>query len=360
MRILHFITSLRTGGAERLMVELLPRLRSSGHEVELLVIDGTRTYFMDEIERRGIRVHALGKGRRAMHNPLHALPLRRFLQDGDYDIVHTHNSPCQILAAAVAPRSCKLVTTEHNTDNRRRGNALWRCADRMIYNRYSAIVAVGDEAADSLRSYIPSLTPRIHTIANGIDTASFASAAPAPDIHRQFAGKKIIAMAAAFRPQKDQPTMLRALALLPEEYVLVLAGGGETLDSCRQLSAKLGLSDRVLFAGVRSDVAAIYAAANVTVLSTHYEGFGLAAIEAMACNRPLVASDVRGLRSTVSPGALLFPEGDARALASTIHALCTNQSMWRDTAEACAHHAAAFDIGKTASGYDALYHRLCH
>ena len=57
MRILHVITSLRTGGAEHLMVDLLPRLRDLGNVVELLVFDGTRTAFYEELAQKGIKIH---------------------------------------------------------------------------------------------------------------------------------------------------------------------------------------------------------------------------------------------------------------------------------------------------------------
>ena len=62
MRILHVITSLRTGGAEKLMVDLLPRLRDLGNDVELLLFDGTRTLFYEELENTGIKIHTLSVG----------------------------------------------------------------------------------------------------------------------------------------------------------------------------------------------------------------------------------------------------------------------------------------------------------
>ena len=62
MKILHVITSLRTGGAEHLMVDLLPELKKMGNEVELLVFDGTRTPFYEQAEAMGIKIHSLAIG----------------------------------------------------------------------------------------------------------------------------------------------------------------------------------------------------------------------------------------------------------------------------------------------------------
>ncbi len=358
MKILHFITSLRTGGAERLLTGLLPRLRDRGHSVELLVMDGTRTHFTEALEASGIAVHALAEGAAAMHNPLLAPRLRRFMARGGYDITHTHNTPAQALCALVTPRACKLVTTEHNTTNRRRGSRLWLPADRLLYARYRAIVACGDETASSLLAYMPALAPKLHTVANGIDLDAFAGAAPAADIAARFAGRRIIVMAAAFRPQKDQPTLLKAMALLPDDYALVLAGEGDTAEACRALALQLGIGHRVHFAGVRTDIPALYAAADAIVLSTHHEGLSLSAIEAMASGTPLVASDVDGVRLSAAEGAILFPPGDAEALAATLHALCTNPSLRERAADAGRRRAALFDIDRTAEGYDRIYNNL--
>ena len=69
MKILHVITSLHTGGAEKLMVDLLPRLRDLGNEVDLLLFDGTRTPFYKELEKSGIKIHYLSIGGN-VYNPL--------------------------------------------------------------------------------------------------------------------------------------------------------------------------------------------------------------------------------------------------------------------------------------------------
>ena len=270
MRILHFITSLRTGGAERLIVNVLPHLRDLGHTVAVLTMDGSRTHFTDVLQQRGVPVESLSCGAAAMHNPMLLMRLRRFIRNGGYDIVHTHNSPCQILAAAAVPHGCSLITTEHNTTNRRRSSSLWHPLDRMMYSRYKAIIAVSEATADSLRAYLPSTSDKIHIVPNGIDAAAFCGADAAPDILSHFPGKKIIAMVAAFRPQKDHATMLKALSMLPDDYTLVLAGDGDTLPAVRAEAAACGVSERVLFAGARSDVGAVYAAADVAVQSSHY------------------------------------------------------------------------------------------
>ncbi|MDE6498831.1 MAG: glycosyltransferase [Muribaculaceae bacterium] len=359
MRILHFITSLRTGGAERLMTGLLPGLAAEGHDVELLVMDGTSTPFMEELQRAGIIVHALSHGASAMHNPLLAMRLRRFLKRGRYDIVHTHNTPCQILTAAVAPSDVTLVTTEHNTTNRRRRSKFLRGMDSRMYGRYKAIIACSEAVGQALAAYRPETAPKLTVIENGVNLNAFRNALPAEDIVELFPGKKILVMAAAFRPQKDHTTMLEALELLPERFSLVFAGDGSTRAEVEQSCVRLGLSDRVFFAGNRSDVAAVMSAAWANVLSTHHEGLPLSAIEAMASGRPFIGSDVPGLREAITPGALIVPHASPHALAEAVLAIESDEIKYSEVANSCLERSNHFDIAHTIEGYNTLYKNLC-
>ena len=118
MKILHVITSLRTGGAEKLMVDLLPRLKESGFEVDLLLFDGEKTPFKDELETKNVKIYHLGEGG-SVYSPSKFFKLRPFLRK--YDIIHTHNYAPQLFTALGSlGKKCRLITTEHSTENRRR------------------------------------------------------------------------------------------------------------------------------------------------------------------------------------------------------------------------------------------------
>ena len=95
MKILHVITSLYTGGAERIMVDLLPLLSDDCEtEVELLLINGVETPFKKSIEERGIKVTALSCTN-DVYNTRNIFRIRRFLKENEFDIIHTHNTACQ-------------------------------------------------------------------------------------------------------------------------------------------------------------------------------------------------------------------------------------------------------------------------
>lgn len=354
MRILHIITSLRTGGAERLMVDLLPRLQERGHDVSLLTFDGTRTPFYSELESKGISIYKLAIGPRAMHNPLLLFRLKTFLRNHHFDIIHTHNTPCQLLTALAISDSRRLVTTEHNTDNRRRRWNWYRGIDRWMYGKYSRVVCVSGEVRDNLIAALgrQQIESKISVVCNGIDTAKYINAKPSPELAQSYEAKHLVAMVAAFRPQKDQDTLIRAMALLPADYSLLLVGDGERRPECEALAGSLGLGARVAFAGIRTDIPSILASAQVVVMSSHYEGLSLSSIEGMASGRPFIASDVDGLREIVSGAGLLFPHGDAEALSLLIRRCCDDKDWAAQVARSCRDRALQYDIDKTVEGYE--------
>lgn len=378
MKILHIITSLRTGGAERLVAELAQRHQADGDEVEVLLFDGTRTPLVDELEKGGIPVHALGKGFAAMSNPLLLPALARFLRKHPFDFVHTHNTSCQILTAMVP--ALTRVTTEHGTMNRRRNWRWFKPIDRWMYGRYKKIVCVGEETRKTLSDWLdrPELDKKMTVIPNGIDLQRIVNASPAEELCAgpstgSGTGKAIdsgsgtavssgtgsykILMVSAFRPEKDQQTLIRAIQQLPEEYQLFLAGGAETpenqkiIDDCKALAKGL----RVHFLGVRPDVPNLLAAADAVVLSSKHEGMSLSVLEGMASGKPMIASDVEGMRDLVGGAGLLFPQGDAEALATLIREVCENPEKAKEIGRKCQERAMQYDIAETAKRYHALY-----
>ena len=363
MRILQVITSLRTGGAERMVVELSKRIARAGDTVEVLLFDGTHTPMCDELQAEGVRIHSLGSGETAMHNPLLICKLKRFLKHNDYDVIHTHNTPCQVLTAFSRTERI-MVTTEHNTFNRRRNYPILRPFDCWMYARYRSIVCVSAETQSELSSWLgrEGIDKRISVIPNGIDIALYCVEALSDNT--SFKKDHIILMVSAFRAQKDHATLIRAMNSLPADYHLLLVGGSETsedektLESCKGLVRSLNLEHRVSFLGVRNDVPELLASCDVAVLSSHYEGFGLFAVEAMASGKPLIASDVDDLNTLVGGAGILFPEGDAEKLAGAIWEVCENPDKAREIGERCRARAQAYDINETVRRYRELYGRI--
>lgn len=351
MKILHVITSLGTGGAERLMVDLLPRLRNLGNDVSLLIFDGTRTAFYETLEQSDIRIMSLSKGGN-VYDIRHIAKLKKLLPL--YDVVHTHNTACQYfvsLAKRLTKCKTKIVTTEHNTFNRRRDYPLLRYVDRTIYRKYDAIVAISDKTRENLTAFVGDDFP-ITTINNGIDLSPYADFKPNFPKDDETV---IVTMVAAFRPQKDQYTLIKSIALLPKRYKLWLLGDGERRGELETLTKQLDVADRVTFWGNQKDVPSYIRQSHIMVLSSHWEGLSLSLLESMASRRPMIVSEVDGLRDIAGNVAVTVRHEDETQLADAITSLATDKALYEKISSQCHVEAMKYDIDKMVESYNNLY-----
>lgn len=356
MRILHVITSLRTGGAEKLMTELLPRMKECGEDVELCVFDGVRTPFYEELEQKGMKItslHCKG-GIYSLWNAFLLIPIIRH-----YDIVHTHNSPAQFsVAFANLFVHTKLITTEHSTNNRRRGKWWLKPIDRWLYKQYEYIISVSDLAAENIKSYIGIDGIKTVTVPNGINVREYEQALESGDIIKNFVGGKSCVMVAGFRYEKDQMTVIRAHTLLPNNYHLFLVGDGEKRGEIEKLISSLGLDSRIHLLGVRKDVKELLKSVDVIIMSSHREGLSLSSLEGMASGKPFIASDVEGLRDIVGGYGILFPHEDYKTLASEIKKVCEDKEYSGEVVKKCQERARMFDISIMVKKYLDVYKNM--
>lgn len=354
MKVLHIITSLQTGGAEKLMVDLLPRFNKQGIQTDILLLNGQDTPFKQQLQKAGVRIWELGQGG-SVYNPLHILRLISHIRK--YDIVHTHNTAPQLftaIAALFAP-NVRLVTTEHSASNRRRNLSWYKCIDKWMYRQYHKIICISDKTEDNLRTYLNSNRAQITTIYNGVDVERFSNATPIPLPTKS---NKVIAMVAGFRHEKDQPTVIRSLAMLPSEFRLILVGDGERRSEFESLAEALCVTDRCHFFGVRMDVPQILKSVDYIVISSHWEGLSLSSIEGMSVGKPFIASDVDGLHEMVVGAGILFEHENAQQLAEIIMRLDADKELYNKTAEACYAKAKQFDISVMVDGYIKVYESL--
>lgn len=296
-----------------------------------------------------------------IYSPKHIFRIKKLLKN--YDIAHVHLFPAQyfaVFAKMISGAKTKLIFTEHNTTNRRIKNKLFKPVERFIYSKYRKLVCITQEIYDIYADYLGG-KEKLALINNGVDLSAIKSALPyrKVDILPQLGDEdKLIIQVAAFRPQKDQSTLIKALKQLPDAFKLLLVGIGECQEDCRQLAASLNLKHRVFFLGQRMDVPRLLRSADYVVLSSHYEGLSLSSIEGMASGSPFLASSVPGLKEIVAGAGVLFEEGNDTELAQQILALDQDRQRYEEIVQQCHTRAEKYDISQMTEKHISLYRSL--
>lgn len=358
MKILHVISSLHTGGAEKLMVDILPRMKEQGHQVELCVFDNSKTPFYQELKAAGVKIHPIGSIG-GVYSPLCMLKLIRLMRRG-WDIVHTHTTAPQLFAA-IGSAFCKahFVTTEHNTTNNRRNLKWFKPIDMWMFSQYERHIMISDQCEENHRLYIGgNKTQNIEKIYNGIDYNKYSNAVAAQDVRA--IGERIITFVASYRPQKDQPTLIKAMKYLPDTFHLCLVGGGDDERKAlfESMIAEDGLENRVHLLGIRNDIPEILAASDYVVMCSHFEGLSLSSLEGMASGKPFLASDVDGLHEIVEGHGVLFGHENAKEFAEAIMKLEDDAEYKKSVIERCRIKAIQYDINVMTAKYLDLYKEL--
>lgn len=356
MKILQIIDSLAIGGAEKLIVETVPLLVAKGYKVDVVLLNCKYSHLYKELEELNCCViYTLGS---SFYNPIFILKLIPFFYK--YEIIHVHLFPAQYFAA-IARIFCfkkvKLFFTEHSTSNRRLQNIKLRLIEKLIYSNYNKVICITEEVKTVLKNKLNLSDNKLLVIENGVNLYKVKQSSK---FNRQSFNyrkdDKVLIMVGGFRYEKDQDTIIKALEFLPKEYKLLLVGDGVRRPILEDLVKILQLQDRVTFLGLRKDVYPLIKMCDIAILSSHWEGFGLVAVEAMASGIPLIASNVQGLAQVVKGGGLLFEPSNVEDLISKILEL-NDPNLYMQTVNNCLEKSKNYDINimieKLITLYDA-------
>jgi N-acetyl-alpha-D-glucosaminyl L-malate synthase BshA len=261
----------------------------------------------------------------------------------------------QLLGAA-AP---KLVTTLHGTDVLTLGvDPALRPVVRHSICASDALTVPSRYLRDEVvKAFSPPPGTGLEVIGNFVDTERFK---PAP---RQGPRVRTLLHTSSFRPLKRVDDVVRVLAevrkRVPAELVLV--GDGPTRREVEALVKSLGLSSAVRFMGEQTDVTALVQASDVFLFPSQTESFGLAALEALACGVPVIATRTGGLPELIDDGATGFlqPVGDVAGMAARAVQLLTDDATWaRFSAAARTVAQTRWRVGPQVDRYEATYRRV--
>ena len=296
MRIHHIINSfsLTAGGAERLVRSMHLGLRK--RDVESFIL-GLQAHADDDLE------FAISLGLRSPYGFKAFNGVRRYVTENvqEGDLVQAHLFPANLylsLLKQMGMVKAPIVTTEHNTSNRRREHWAGRAIDTVVYGGYGRIFTISEGTERELLRWKPGLHGKTAVVMNG---SRLLFDQP---LLRKPSSPSIVLSVGSLCKQKNYDTALTALALLNDndadlDFEYWIAGKGADREALQRQAQALGIAARVKFLGHVDDIKPLLLQADLFLMLSRWEGFGLAAIEAMNASLPLVVSDVPGLREVV-------------------------------------------------------------
>jgi glycosyltransferase involved in cell wall biosynthesis len=366
MKIAYVLTSLGVGGAERQGLALAERMAARGHAVSLLVLRG----------RQPEEWPATCEFVRPLYLEMRKTPLslfagffraRRFLRAFQPDLIHSHTYPANMVARLLHLFSpgTPLISTIHNVYEGRWPRML---AYRLTDSLSSLTTAVSQAAADRFVRLKAVPARKSLVLTNGIDAAEFAPNSERRALTRARMGvsEEFVWLAAGrIVPAKDYPNLLRAFAqvqaIVPSAR-LWIAGEAPGADSAavQALAAGLGLAPCVHWLGLRRDMPALLDAADGFVLASAWEGMPLAVGEAMSMEKPVVATDVGGVRELAGDAGVIVPAKTPESLAQAMLALMRSTAEARGALGRAARQRiqSLFSIDAKADAWEALYQNL--
>ncbi len=318
------------GGSGAVATELGVRLAERGHEVHFVSYAHPfrlprflRNTYFHEIEVSRYPLFEYPPYSLAVTVAMHEVATQRHL-----DLFHVHYAVPHATSAWLAkqmleePDELKILTTLHGTDITLVGqDPSYRSIVKFSIERSDGLTAVSEYLKDETIATFGCAGCDVHVIPNFVDTELFARRTNRRDRNALAdSDEKIIMHISNFRPVKRVDDVVRVSARVMEKVParLILVGDGPDRPMVEERARKLGISDRVLFLGKQESVAELLACADVFLLPSESESFGLSALEAMASEVPVVGTRCGGLEELVEDGATgrLLPVGAVDAMAN--------------------------------------------
>ena len=330
IKVLYLIDGLGSGGAQRQLVTLIRA--AGGALAPEVAYYRDRTHFVPELQEAGVRVHALiARGGR---DPRTLVRIARLIRAHDYDLIHTYLARPGILARlATLTGGPPVVLSERSVSL---GKTAWvRWVEGLLARRAAGMIVNAEAVRRHVEEAVPAWRGRITRVPNGVSVVEPTSEEreAAARFRRERltgAGDFLFVSVARLADAKDPHMLLDALASLPDETRprarIAWVGACRKPafgESVRRRVAELGLGDRITFLDPVRDVRPVYLAADAVLLTSAWEGFPNAVLEALSLARPVVATNVGDVGSLVRHGetGLLSEPGNSSLFAERMHAV---------------------------------------
>lgn len=365
MRIALVISTLQTGGGERVAVRLAKGFAQAGYAVTLVTLSGPESDFYAVPD--GVRRIALDLMRPAANafagartNVQRLARLRAALRAAQPDVIISFMPETNVRTLlALAGTGIPVIITEHSVPGYDRVSTIWQRLRRLLYSRAARLVGVSRGTADAFDWLPPEKRAVIY---NPLDLDDLAAGTPPPGFPVPDT-QTVVALGRLEYP-KGFDLLIEAFARtrpVAPEWRLLILGEGTTRPVLEESVRRLGLQGCVALPGRVEQPGAFLRGAGFLAMSSRYEGFSLAIAEAFACGLPVVAFDCpTGPRELVAPGVngLLVPPADVDALATAMTQMMTDAELRRALARNAVAAAQRFALEAVIGEWEHLFAAL--
>ena len=358
------------GGSGVVATELGKALAERGHSVHFIsyAMPMRLQGFMDNVFFHEVEVSNYPLFDFPLYTIALASKMVEVAQYQNLDLFHCHYAIPHATSAYLAKEMLKsdhikVITTLHGTDITLVGlEPSFLPVMKFSIERSDGVTAVSRFLKEkTLTNY--SIDKDIEVIPNFVDTRKYHRS-PGEDVRRHFASpeEKILVHTSNFRPVKRVADVIRVfdevLKKIPSRLVII--GDGPDRSQCEMLSRELGIQDRVKFLGKQTDVIHILSLADLFLMPSQSESFGLSALEAMACGVPVISSSVGGLPELQLHGqtGYIAEIGDIDRMAKYAVDLLSNPAKYLLFAKAARERAIEFDASKIVTQYEQYYEKI--
>lgn len=327
MKIIHLISSSGLFGAEKVMLKLAAALKQQGHRPWVLAIDNRHNPHLEVIREArllGIETHFIVSRGRFDFEAVRQLAA--FVRENKIDIVHAHNYKADLLAFLVSRKvPVKLIATLHGYIGKGWKLKIYEAFDRWLMRFFDKVIVVDA----SLRRWFEYGPVSCTVINNGIDTQEFKPLAQ--DAKNE---ELVIGAVGRLSVEKGYGYLLKAFVEIVNVYPearLIFVGEGPLKEKLKAQSATLGIEGRVEFVGFQADVKPFYEKMDIFCSSSLIEHFPVAVLEAMACGKAIVATDVGGTKDLIKDHetGLLIRPGSSKAIRNNFFLLAGDAVLRR-------------------------------
>lgn len=360
-----------SGGSGVIATELGRQLALRGHQVHFITYDVPFRfdYSWPNVSFHPVELPHYPLFQHAPYTIALATHLAQVAQEQSLDLWHVHYAIPHAASAFLARAMLgyngpRVVTTLHGTDITLVGShPSFAPTVAFTLEQSDAVTAVSADLHQRTLSTFAVRRP-IVTVPNFIDTTVFYPWNNAA-LRQRLAqpDEKVICHISNFRPAKNPLAVVEIFAQVNEQVPsrLVLVGAGPELDRVRHRSRELGVHSRVRFIGEQADVTELLSAADLFLLPSHLESFGLAALEAMACGVPVIATRVGGLPELLGPmvDECLFAPGDVQGMAAAAVKILSDDGRHRRLVDTGLRQVdEKFTAEKVVAQYEAVYYSV--